>query len=133
MRKKLSGDGRQSLLDYWTDYCGGRAGYGGYLVGEREKSEQSVSQAVTRKVGWAGVVPSSCPQDTRLGKHSGHQSGSGRHAGCKWMGPKQVGQRMPERQEGRKASVDLTWTGPESTVPSFLPPGKSEHPGQQAT
>lgn len=130
MRKKLSGDGRQSLLDYWTDYCGGRAGYGGYLVGEREKSEQSQSGSHPRKVGWAGLelFPVSCRQTDQThawaSTQDTRQAQAGTLAASGW-GPskwdKEEAQCLKGRK-GRKASVDLTWPAPglkARSLPSF--------------
>lgn len=71
------------LLD---SYCGGRAGYGGPIGRRLEKSEKSQSVSHGRWVGLLFPVPAA---DT-LGQAQDIRAGA---AGCKWMGPKQVGQR----------------------------------------
>lgn len=79
--------------------------------GTRKIGGESVSQAVTE--GGLGccsqfLVPAA-DHDHDHDHTLGQDIWAG--AGCKWMGPKQVGQRrrpMPERQKGR-SGFDLAW------------------------
>lgn len=89
-------------------YCGGQGRVTvGMVEGTRKIGEESVkSVRQSRKVGWVAVPSSSC----RHAWASTTQARQAQAAGCKGMGPKQVGQRrrLPNawKLKGRKAAVD---------------------------